>query len=346
MPTEIIHQTDLFRPYNDPDDHWDLACLYALAARGAVTLRGVLIDAPPLPRFNPDVEAVAQMNALHGMAVPCVVGAHQPLRSPADTLADQDQAARAGATWLLETLEASNGPAVITVVGSCRDVALAANTNPSLFARQCAGVYLNAGYGGARLEADWELEYNVQRDVAAYRAMFALPCPLYWLPCFQDTRRGEVTEWGTLWWFRQSEILESLPAPLQRYFAYALGETGSLGWFQYLRGGDHRGVIEALGSEIRPMWSTAGLLHAAGMVVDSGGELMPLGTQGIDQVFEFVAVRARCSESGQTSWEHDPDSGTRHLFRVRHRDRYRQAMTRALGELLRTGSMHSRAVAR
>ena len=30
----MLHATDLFRPYNDPDDHWDLACLYALAHRG------------------------------------------------------------------------------------------------------------------------------------------------------------------------------------------------------------------------------------------------------------------------------------------------------------------------
>ena len=26
----VLHTTDLFRPHMDPDDHWDLACIYAL----------------------------------------------------------------------------------------------------------------------------------------------------------------------------------------------------------------------------------------------------------------------------------------------------------------------------
>jgi len=337
MPTAIIHQTDLFRPYNDPDDHWDLACVYALAARGAFTLRGILIDAPPQPRFNPDVEAVAQMNALHALAVPCVVGAAQPLHTPGETLADRDPAERAAAAWLLEMLDAAEDPVLITVVGSCRDVALAATTSPELFRHRCAGVYLNAGYGAPRVAEDWELEYNVQRDVAAYRAMFGLPCPLYWLPCFQDPRRGEVTEWGTLWWFRQSQILEGLGPALQRYFAYALGRADRLGWFQYLRGGEPQAAMDELGEDIRSMWSTAGLLHAAGMTVGPGGELVALGTPAIDPVFEFVPVRVRCSEGGQTRWDRHVASDNRYLFRVRHPDLYCEAMRRALDAVLQSG---------
>src|SRR5258705_13876458 len=30
----LVHVTDLFRPHDDPDDHWDLATVYALARRG------------------------------------------------------------------------------------------------------------------------------------------------------------------------------------------------------------------------------------------------------------------------------------------------------------------------
>ena len=337
VPLPIIHQTDLFRPFNDPDDHWDLACVYALAARGAITLKGVLIDAPPRPEFNPDVEAVAQMNALHGMAVPTAVGSAHPLDTPGDTIAELGRADQAAATWLLTMLEESDTPVAITIVGSCRDVALAANTNPDLFRRRCAGVYLNAGYGAPQLEENWELEYNVQRDIAAYRAMFELPCPLYWLPCFQDTRRAVVTEWGTLWWFTQGDILPKLPPGLQRYFAYALAGVEPRGWFQYLTEGDYRPTIDSLSGENRYMWSTAGLLHAAGLAATIGGEVVPIGAPGIDPVFEFVGVRARCSEGGLTSWEHDKASHTMHLFRVRHQEHYREAMRRALGEVLRTG---------
>ncbi len=34
-PIPLIHETDLFRPHIDPDDHFDLACVYALAHAAA-----------------------------------------------------------------------------------------------------------------------------------------------------------------------------------------------------------------------------------------------------------------------------------------------------------------------
>ncbi|AZO32492.1 hypothetical protein [Mesorhizobium sp. M1B.F.Ca.ET.045.04.1.1] len=46
MTIRLLHQTDLFRPSLDPDDHWDLACVFALAASGQLELGGVLVDFP------------------------------------------------------------------------------------------------------------------------------------------------------------------------------------------------------------------------------------------------------------------------------------------------------------
>jgi len=70
-PTPLIHMTDLYHPPCDPDDHWDLATVYALARSGRVRLLGVALDAP-LPvdpdadpataPGDPGVVAVAQMN--------------------------------------------------------------------------------------------------------------------------------------------------------------------------------------------------------------------------------------------------------------------------------------------
>jgi len=57
MATPLIHQTDLFRPHNDPDDHFDLAVVYALAFQGRIDLRGVVIDHPP-PQFDGDPDVV------------------------------------------------------------------------------------------------------------------------------------------------------------------------------------------------------------------------------------------------------------------------------------------------
>ena len=83
----VLHATDLFRPHMDPDDHWDLACIYALAYRGDIDLKGILIDHPPLNRKdrNPDTMAVAQMNLICGIYAPVAVGSGLPLKSRKDT---------------------------------------------------------------------------------------------------------------------------------------------------------------------------------------------------------------------------------------------------------------------
>ena len=75
FPVPVIHVTDLHRPHIDPDDHWDLACVYALAYRGDIELLGVLIDYPPAQRQdrNSDIAAVAQMNHITGLSIPIAV---------------------------------------------------------------------------------------------------------------------------------------------------------------------------------------------------------------------------------------------------------------------------------
>ena len=39
----VVHQADLYRPHQDPDDHWDLACQYALAKLARQTLQGIMM---------------------------------------------------------------------------------------------------------------------------------------------------------------------------------------------------------------------------------------------------------------------------------------------------------------
>jgi hypothetical protein len=38
-PVPMIHATDLFRPHCDPEDHWDLAIVFALAYLGRVDIQ-------------------------------------------------------------------------------------------------------------------------------------------------------------------------------------------------------------------------------------------------------------------------------------------------------------------
>lgn len=331
----LIHQTDLFRPHMDPDDHWDLACVYALLAQGDIDLQGVLIDHPPDPSYEPDVLAVAQLNRMTGQSAPVAVGSSRPMATRDDTQAGAALPDQQGVEFLLAALRNASDPVRITIVGSCRDVALAANQAPELFRQNCAGIYLNAGAGTPDPSRMTELEYNVKLNKEAFAAMFDVPCPLFWMPCNETGATGSaVTEWATMWGFRQAEVLEHLSAPLRRYFASALGRLHTHRWMDAPDDEATASILDEKGSDWRYMWCTAGFLHAAGRTVTRDGTIVPLGEAGDDAVYTFEPISVRCDADGITHWERDAASNRRFIFHVLDTDAYASAMRQALQSLL------------
>lgn len=335
MVTPLIHCTDLFRPHNDPDDHFDLAAVYALALQGKLDLRAIVIDHPP-PNMegDPDVVAIAQLNHLIGLSVPVAVGSSQPMKSPTDTQTRSSASDRAGVQLILQTLRQSRQRVAITVVGSCRDVALAAKTDPTLFTRKCAGIYVNAGTGSPDPKRATALEYNVTLDPLAYCALFELPCTIYWLPCFEDFE-GEwrVRTYGTYWRFRQDEVFPHLSPRMQNFFLYMLERVKDTSWEDYLYRTPDQQRLRHFGEQTRNMWSIASFLHAAGLTVVTNGAMVPL-TASRDAVYTFQPVSISCNRDGITTWQPNASSKNRLMFMVKSIDKYQEAMTRTLRSLL------------
>jgi hypothetical protein len=348
----LIHATDLFRPHNDPDDHFDLATVFALAAKGRFELLGVMIDHPPEGlAADPDVLAVAQLARITGLAVPVLTGSPRRL-DPAEAVRPEHRDDIAGVRALLEILRASAPPVAISIVGSARDVALAGRLEPKLFAAKCAGIYLNSGSGTPDKAKASRLEYNVSLDPVSYAAIFELPCPVYWCPCFEVAPGGGVPfaagEFGTYYRFLQQDVFSRLSSRLQNYFAFMLKQGESErenqteaealrpSWLRTLEGPPDRALLERQGSRFRNMWSTAGLFHAAGLSISPAGTVASLSGAPVPPVFTFDPVQVRCGADGITEWTPDPGSRDRYLFHVRDRDRYAGALTSALGELLST----------
>jgi hypothetical protein len=336
MAAPLIHQTDLFRPHNDPDDHFDLAAIYALVLQGRIDLRGIVIDRPP-PKFDgdPDVAAIAQLNHISGLTVPAVVGSAQPMKSPHDTQPSASPSDKAAAWFVLDVLRQSRQRVAITVVGSCRDIALAGKTDPALFARKCAGIYINAGTGSPDPKLASVLEYNVTLDPAAYRALFDLPCPVYWLPCFEDYE-GEwrVRRYGTYWRFRQEEVLPSLSPRMQNFFLYMFQRVRETDWLRYLYRQPDASLIQQYSQQERNMWSVVSFLHVAGLTVTTTGEVVPMKAAGDSAVYAFQPVRISCNENAVATWQPASRSANRYMFMVRDLEHYQSAMTRALRTLL------------
>jgi len=326
----MLHCTDLFRPHMDPDDHWDLACVYALAYTGAVALRAVVTDYPP-DKCDPDVMAVAQMNHITHMAVPVAVGLPRADQAPGG----ESAADNPGVALILDTLRQSRRPVVINVIGSCRTLAAAAQAEPRLFGRKCRAVYLNAGTGSPDPTEAAKHEYNVSLDPASYAAMFALPCPLYWMPCFERMGKPpQVAEFGTFYSFRQGDILPHLSGRVQNYFAYMLGRAEDSNWYRYLHGPRDEALLADQSARDRHMWCTGGFLHAAGKAVAHDGEIIALRAGDGRAVLTFEPIRITCDGDGTTRWTLAERPGRRYIVRVRDVAGYGPAMTLAMKTLL------------
>lgn len=335
----VLHVTDLFRPHMDPDDHWDLACVYALAYRGDIDLKGILIDYPlgDGGGRNPDTAAVAQMNFITGRAVPVAVGSSLPLKSRNDMQTYASPTDHHGVKLILDVLRKSPRPVVINILGQSRDVAIAGKKAPDLFASKCAAIYLNAGTGTPTMNSASKLEYNVTLDKFAYAAIFDLPCPIYWMPCFEDMetrRQRDVREYGTHYKFRQSDILPHLSDMVQNYFAYMFGRYTDHNWLGYLKGQKDKALLSKFAGMDRHIWCTGGFLHAAGYTVSRDGKIVPFNEGRDSSIFTFDAVRVTCGDDGVTRWRQDDTSRKRFMFHVQDRDNYQSAMTKAMKSLL------------
>jgi hypothetical protein len=338
----LIHVTDLYHPHGDPDDHWDLACVYALARAGRFDLKAVVIDHPPPRRpGGPDVVGVAQMNAIAGLNVPVVVGAPKRMKTPDDPQPAGAPAHHAAARTILRILRESPAPVVLTVTGACRDVALAGKRAPDVFAAKCAAVYVNAGSGTPERAKAARLEYNVGLDAAAYAAIFDLPCRVYWLPCFEVAPGGGGGAWrvarhGTFYRFRQGEILPHVSPRVQQFLLYMLSRSTDPRWLRYLEARPDEKLLARFGGMNRNMWCTAGFFHAAGSAVTRDGKVVATTQAKDGAVYAFEPVRVTCDEKGVTTWRADPAARKRFMFRVRDPERYAAAMTKAMRSLLAT----------
>lgn len=330
----VVHATDLFRPHVDPDDHWDLACMYALAHLGDIDLKAVVIDFPPTGK-DPDIAAIAQLNHITGLTVPPVVGCPLPMRSRDDVQAYAGPSDHNAASMVLDVLQSSPQKVIINITGCCRDIALAGKKDPQLFEKKCARIYLNAGVGSPKNDPGAKLEYNASLDRAAYAAIFDLPCPIYWMPCFEQMADPwKVRQFGTYYKFKQDEILPHLSDRMQNYFAYMLGKIQSSNWLAYLTGPKDSQFLAERGANYRNMWCTGGFLHAVGKTVSQSGSIVPLNQAGVQSVFAFDPIKVSCDENGATQWAEDTGPKDRRIFHVTDVENYQPAMTKAMKSLL------------
>ena len=293
----ILYSTDLHHPHMDPDDHFDLATLFAIPE---FDVRSIILDCGAHQQEAPGEIPVRQILHLRGRKVPHSIGLAEPLRSAADDGLDQPDQFQRGVRLILDALRESPEKLTVFTTGSLRDVAAAFNREPELLHRKIARLYINIGNPAIGHQSRG-YEYNVNLDRHAYVCIMQSGLPIYWCPCFHGTiwERGVH---GTYWKFDQQSVLETAPEGLQNWFVFALTKPKDVDPIAFLSAPQDPAARTRVWKMSRNMWCTAPFLHAAGrrVYLRSEGDyvaLPPLEAQqsGLSEsevnVFDFVPLK-------------------------------------------------------
>jgi hypothetical protein len=322
----ILYSTDLFHPHDDPDDHYDLASLFAL---DEFDIRGIVLDLGAKQKQKIGRPPVEQMMKITGRRVTYAIGLGEPLRSRDDKALEQARDFQAGVNLLLAALRESKEKVTIFSTGSCRDLAAAINREPALFREKVRAVYFNVGNGPNEKQDEW----NVMLDAKAYLRVFESGVPLYWCPCFG--KNG----YATFFVADQTTVVKACKPRLQNFFIYCLTQSKA----------DPLAFLDtapaALPKGPRNMWCTAPLLHAAGrkiyqraaddFVALGPGEAQEAGLAGKEIApYEFVPVRVTIdAEKSSLVVEVRPAQPNAFVFRATHKD-YGKILASCLKNLL------------
>ena len=271
---KLIHITDLYHPHADPDDHFDLAQIYALVKARDIDLLQIVIDYPANDfHGDPALCAAAQLGEIAGADVPVTVGADvDRFRGRPELWRDARPGDVKASERIIRILSESEEKVYITIVGGCLDTAVALARAPEVFREKCAGIVLNAGSGTNTSRLEW----NVALGVKEYAAIFRAPCPVFWNPCFDNIETGEG-RYKTYWKFRMSRVFDEIGDPLKAYFAYMLTKSEDPKYLRYLRRPADEKLMSELGQLTRNMWCTGSIFSVGGWTVGTDGRLARLG---------------------------------------------------------------------
>ncbi len=326
-PVPVIYGTDLFHPHDDPDDHFDLATVFAMPE---LDVKAILLDLGAKQEQKPGRVPVEQMFQLTGRRIPYATGLGEKLKSPDDKGLDHPERHQGAVRLLLETLRASPEPMIVVTTGSVRDVCAAFNREPALLREKIARLYINIGN-----LTEGKREWNVQLDSQAYVGVMRSGLPIYWCPCL-PVKENRSTHWA----FKHGQILETVPPALLNWFIYALqvvrpseiDPTAAMTM-------DLRPWRHILMGRERNMWCTGPLIHAAGRTVYRVGDQWratatpPEGGKHTE-VFTFVPGRVEVDEKGRTKWPKKGADPNMHIYKVIDPKNHEPALKSCLRDLL------------
>jgi hypothetical protein len=334
----VIYCTDLFHPHDDPDDHFDLATIFALQAEYGIEIKGIVLDQGRKQMAQPGRIPVHQMNVLTGSNVPSAIGLAEKLRNPQDTGEDQPEEFQAGIELIFKILERSQEKVKIITVGSTRDVTAAFNRRPGLF-REKVDCILS--FIGECSNPAYQ-EYNVSLDPHAYVGLMQSKLPVYWVPCF-DGGLWKNGGRASFWIAEHADLLGNASESLQQFFLFCLNKPDA-DPIQYLKEKPDPEELERMLSGKRNLWCTVIFAMVKDLYPFASPEGFVLAEgasrrEGYSPLYEFSPLTIRLGSDGRISEEGAPI--TVMTFRILDRERYSPGMTELTSEFLQSKCFRS-----
>jgi len=328
----VIYCTDLFHPYDDPDDHFDIASLYALKE---LDIRGIVLDQGKKQDQKPGRIPVEQMNYLTGRDVPWVIGLSEPLNNPEDAALTEPKKYQEGVSLILNILESSQDPVTIITVGSLRDVAAAYNRKPDLFRKHVSRLMIFIGEASAGTR-----EWNVGLDPNAFIRIMNSGLPIWWVPCFDGgnfKNKGKASFWNA----SHADLLTYASDRVMNFFIYALLQKDIPGHLDFLETRvdekDRRRVLAGK----RNLWCAAVFTAIAGRkIIKKNREWISVPVDNsikefqTCEVFRFVPVSLYVDDQARVVYQNTSRSHRIFRFQIVNSKLYPEIMTSVTSHLI------------
>lgn len=329
----VIYCTDLFHPHDDPDDHFDIACLYAIQE---IDIKAIILDQGQKQTKKPGSIPISQLNHITGRNIPYAIGLSDMLKTASDDGLWQAKEYQYGVELILKILKTSKKPVTIISVGSLRDIAAGYNRSPDLFKSKVDRLFIFIGEASKK----GHIEYNVGLDKNAYIRIMNSGLPIYWVPCF-DGGPWQNNGKASFWRASHKDLLGNVSDRIMNYFIYALLKKNEKDPIQYLDkkiSSDDKKKVLLMS---RNLWCAAIFSHIAGRrFIFQGNKFISVpmnvsyNREQEIRPFKFEEVSVFVDKDANVLYEDTKRAVKIKQFHVLKADIYAEVMTSVTAQLL------------
>lgn len=274
----IINITDLYHPYQDPGDNFDLIMGYALpeldlkaiilditdAFRKPVADHPTLWKDPRGPReagFIP----ILQLNYIFDRNIPFALGPLNQMQSENDKMLDLPGFQQEGINLFLKTLRENKEPVEVLSFGSARILAVAYNREPELLRKKIRLIHLSAGTASPDFKLGSDAganaipggEWNVALDVHAFNRLLKSDLQIAIYPCATENGAFALGRNNSYWQLPKLEFIKQMHPRLRRYLDYSFSKSKRIDFLRAMEVDDSSSTIATSYPSPHHVWETA-----------------------------------------------------------------------------------------